>query len=511
MKRILLLLLLACIYIDGSAQQGLKIESFRYLENDLTAITSGTERRDQNGIRAALIKIITPEKGFEFDGGMLGVVDVVEKVGEIWLYIPQNSLHLSINHRYFGKLNDYNYPMEIISGRTYEMRLDIGTGRYVNITSSIDGASVKVDGRMIGESPIYNYYLSFGKHSIDAVSGQFEGNMEIDITQSTEKGVVLMVPMIDITDLLGEVEVEVDNGAEIIYGGDHVGAGVWRTQLKEGEYIITTALPDCDTVRTAFKVLRQQQNLIKANTPIPHTGFVSIYVRPHTVNVVCDDITELDISQTQSLTVGLHELSFSHKGYNPQTRSYIIERGVTLFDTVTLDRMKYVRPVSFYFGAGYTLRSLPGVTAILGTVLYNHDLQLSYTFGMGSSGDVYWYDEAGKWQSTMNYSRNSFSVRYGYQFMLIEKMAITPYVSYSLEKLKGTLSGGVGSYADDSGADMIGVGTKIIYVPFKHINLYFLAGYDYALSMDGVLSRMLDFSDFGLNGFNATAGLMFSF
>ena len=51
------------------AQSQLSVARFQLLENDLTANTRGTEKMDQNGERAALIKIPTPERGFVFDGG----------------------------------------------------------------------------------------------------------------------------------------------------------------------------------------------------------------------------------------------------------------------------------------------------------------------------------------------------------------------------------------------------------------------------------------------------------
>ena len=41
---------------------------------------------DQNGERAALIKIVTTERGFSFDGGTLGIVATEEHTGEIWLF-----------------------------------------------------------------------------------------------------------------------------------------------------------------------------------------------------------------------------------------------------------------------------------------------------------------------------------------------------------------------------------------------------------------------------------------
>ena len=58
----------------SSFAQGLNVVSFKLLETDLTANTRGTQKMDQNGETAALIKIVTPEQGFMFDGGSLGIV-----------------------------------------------------------------------------------------------------------------------------------------------------------------------------------------------------------------------------------------------------------------------------------------------------------------------------------------------------------------------------------------------------------------------------------------------------
>ena len=56
------------------AAQNMTVESFRPLENDLTAITNGTMEFDQNGNVAALIKIVVSGTGFTFDVGSLGIV-----------------------------------------------------------------------------------------------------------------------------------------------------------------------------------------------------------------------------------------------------------------------------------------------------------------------------------------------------------------------------------------------------------------------------------------------------
>ena len=71
MRKIVFALLVLCGAIVSA--QNISVASFKLLENDLTANAHGTMVRDQNGEVAALIKIVTTEKGFVFDGGMVGI------------------------------------------------------------------------------------------------------------------------------------------------------------------------------------------------------------------------------------------------------------------------------------------------------------------------------------------------------------------------------------------------------------------------------------------------------
>ena len=101
----------------------MKVTSFKLLETDLTANTRGTQKLDSNGELAALVKIVTPERGFAFDGGALGIVSTEERTGEIWVYVPRRAQKLTILHSTLGVLRDYYYPVAINGGRTYEMVL----------------------------------------------------------------------------------------------------------------------------------------------------------------------------------------------------------------------------------------------------------------------------------------------------------------------------------------------------------------------------------------------------
>ena len=95
MKRSLFLFLLLAFGLIAQAQN-ISVKSFRALPTDLTASSIEGKRLDQNGQVAALIKIMTTEKGFSFEGGTLGIVDSKQEKGEVW--VPRASRKITIKH-----------------------------------------------------------------------------------------------------------------------------------------------------------------------------------------------------------------------------------------------------------------------------------------------------------------------------------------------------------------------------------------------------------------------------
>ena len=124
-KKIHILLLFAWCLLTASAQN-ISVASFKMLENDLTANTYGTQERDHNGETAALIKVVTTEQGFVFDGGMVGIVKVKQGVGEVWVYVPHGIKRITVQHQQLGVLRDYYFPIPIEKARTYELVLATG-------------------------------------------------------------------------------------------------------------------------------------------------------------------------------------------------------------------------------------------------------------------------------------------------------------------------------------------------------------------------------------------------
>ena len=471
----------------------------------MTDNTYGTQKLDQNGEKAALIKIQAPERGFTFDGGSLGIVAREEHDGEIWLYVPRQAKKLTVQHKDYGVLREYYYPVPIEGARTYEMYLDIGIGRYVTITAGRGNSTIYIDGERVGESPVSHKYLTYGRHTVRALKDRYEGETTFVITTDDDSGLRLInVEQRDMSDHFGDVTVNVDNKADIYFENRKVGAGTWQTQLREGTYIVETRKIDCDPVKTSFTVVAQTKNNVNANAPTPHTGWLHVFTRPRNVTT-----RPFDVNEAMSLPVGTYQMEFTRKGYVTQNREYIVHHNETTRDTVTLERVTYVKPLAFYFGGGVTLRSLIGLTGIVGAVYQRHDLQFSYTFGLSESDAVYW---GGDVNTGTKYKMNSIGVKYGYQFPLMRQLAMTPQVGYYYNSLSADAAqSGNTTYGDGASAQALNLCAKLVLVPVQHLYVFVAPEYMFALSKQDNFKTITDSSNFSGDGFAVHAGLLVNF
>lgn len=517
MRKKLFVLTFFCLTVAIQAMaQGMKVAEFKLLENDLTANTRGTEKMDQNGERAALIKIQTPERGFTFDGGSLGIVATEEHAGEIWLYVPRRAQKLIVQHPAFGVMRDFFYPIPVSGGRTYEMLIDIGTGRYTNITSQVAGSTIYVDGENLGAGPIYNKYLNFGKHKIEAKKDRYEGEVEVWVTteDDTKQNKMVNVEQRDMSDHFGDVTVTVENRADIFFEGKNVGNSIWQTQLREGTYVVETQKADCDPEKTSFTVVAQKQNRIQAAPPTVHTGRLGLYTKPRDVIATYNGDNPIDLTEVNTLPVGTYQISLSRKGYYSKSGlEYTVKHNETTRDTIMLDKVRYIKPKTFYFGAGYTMRSLGGITALAGATYKNYDLQASYTFGLGSSNDIPWYSTDGNdtYLSMMTYKRSTFALKAGYQFELTERLGITPQLGFEIERLSATVQDGTNTYGDGATANCVSVGAKLLWAPIERFYAFVNPAFSVAVSKDDNFTRLADNSDISAGSFMITLGAIFNF
>ncbi len=134
--------LLAFCYPPPIFGQNVSVKSVALLEFDTTAGLS--DIRDNNGEKAALLKVQTTERGFTFDVGKIGILKTEPQTrggshdAEIWVWVPANSRKLTIQHPQLGLLRDFDLvaangaPLE--PGHTYEVVLESGAVNSLTVS-----------------------------------------------------------------------------------------------------------------------------------------------------------------------------------------------------------------------------------------------------------------------------------------------------------------------------------------------------------------------------------------
>ena len=142
--RTIMLLIALMLPLAGMAQE-IKIEDFQKLERDMSARTAKV--KDVNGDLCALLKIETTEKGFEFSG--CNIEKTEQKTGEIWLFASPGVKFITIKHKDFGVLRNYQFPQSIESGVVYQIKLSTEAKEVKIDTSTINKAvESKIDAKM---------------------------------------------------------------------------------------------------------------------------------------------------------------------------------------------------------------------------------------------------------------------------------------------------------------------------------------------------------------------------
>lgn len=257
MRRLHILSLLLFFYLCAFGQN-LSVESFRLLDNDLTANTRGTMRYDQNGDVAALIKVVTTENDFNFDVGSMGIVATSQQKGEIWVYVPGGVQRISISHSKLGILRDYFFPVPIEKARTYELKLASGRVRTIIqeevaaqfVTFSVEpkNAIVTIDNNQysLQADGTISQLLPYGKHSykIDA-PGYFSESGEVEIGRER------VSREIQLKSSRGTVTLECEmKEADIWVNGIFKGTGTWKGELDPALYQVEVKREGYTTLTT---------------------------------------------------------------------------------------------------------------------------------------------------------------------------------------------------------------------------------------------------------------------
>ena len=123
MKRTILLFVAFIVSTVFCSAQDFTIKGIEKLPTDMDARVNFA-RKDQNGKTCAIIKIATPLTGFSFDTGTLSVQYVVEKTGEIWVYVQPGIKKITIAHQTLGVVREWEIPIKIEEACSYALTIN---------------------------------------------------------------------------------------------------------------------------------------------------------------------------------------------------------------------------------------------------------------------------------------------------------------------------------------------------------------------------------------------------
>lgn len=349
MKRILIIVnMLICALILGA--QNISVSSFRLLETDLTANTAGTMEHDQNGEVAALIKVVTTQTGFSFDGGSLGIVKTVQKPAEIWVYVPRGLKKITISHPQLGILRDYYLPMAIASAKTYEMVLIAGevqtivkqarNSQYVVFQLTPPNAFVELDGEVLATNEgTATKMMKFGTYNYRVQAPNYlpeAGNVTVNDPKNKHVVNVSLKPN------FSSVTLKVDGNAEIWVNGERKGTGSWTGNLGAGTYVFEAKKENHrDSYTSRDIVVTSEPQTITLQAPTPILGEVDINSTPAMADIYIDGKKMGQTPQMVSdLLVGQHQVRISKQGFSDYNSTLTVKEGETSVLTAKLEKPK---------------------------------------------------------------------------------------------------------------------------------------------------------------------------
>ena len=337
-KHFLRFLLLGLLLFDALnvSAQGISVASFRRLDNDLTANIAGTMMKDQNGEVAALIKVVTTQTGFTFEGGMAGIVKTRQEAGEIWVYVPHGIQRITIKHPQLGVLRDYYFEIGIEAARTYEMVLTTGEvrtvvtqdtgGSFLAITVTPKTASVYIDEELQendGSGEITKL-LPYGEHQYRVEAGNYLPEAGV-VTIGKEKQTLT----ISLKSALASLSVNSTTPGTRIFVNEKLrGTDKWQGSLAAGMYVIEGKLDGYHDSKTTINIGKQEAKTVTLPALVPMYGTLSVNYKPIGAEVWLDG-KQLGSSPDifKNVLAGKHALTIKKSGYSDHSETITLAEG----------------------------------------------------------------------------------------------------------------------------------------------------------------------------------------
>lgn len=331
-KEKFLFIVFSCILFSLQANgQELSVSSFKMMENDLTANTTGTMERDQNGETAALIKVVTTEQGFVFDGGMTGIVRTKQEVGEVWVYVPHGIKKMTIKHPQLGVLRDYWFPVAIEKARTYEMVLTTAKvqtfvsqslkKQFVIFTVNPAHAEVEFNGEPLelDETGYAEISMPYGTYTYRATCPDYQttaGSIEVKAGVRPEVNLNL-VPDFGWLDVKTAPEYV---GANVYINGKKEGTTpLTQKQMRSGIYRVKVEKPLYKDYETSVTIEKGKVYSLEVTEMVPNFAKVELIVDEKS-EIWVDGELKGNGRWSGALGIGDHQIETKQASYVPASQ-----------------------------------------------------------------------------------------------------------------------------------------------------------------------------------------------
>lgn len=328
----------------GANAQKMSVKSFDIVANDLDARVN-YPKLDFNGDKSAIIKVETTEKGFGFDAGQIGIVDVLsDKIAETWVYIPSGAIRLKIQHPKYGTLN-YEFPIAIKAATVYCLKLSCSAGednsgdemvvdgQFFVLKVSPDNAEVIID----NDQPVtitdgtFSKYLSKGQHtySVKADMCKTEAGVITIGDSRVDKSITLKANY-------AYLEVTSSTPATVRLNGIEVGKTPYKSgRLELGNYSVQLSAPNYDTYSQNVIL---SESLSTKTISCKMTSILAAITINSTISggsIYINDEYVASSSWSGGLSPGEHIVRYSMSGYKDVVKRINVVKGVS--QSVKLD------------------------------------------------------------------------------------------------------------------------------------------------------------------------------
>ena len=317
------------VFCQSVFSQGFKLKDFKQNLNDGSAFHAPM---DAEGHPCGLIKVRSSNPELQFRGDIVGEVE--NKTNEYWVYMPQGSQSLTIQHPNFLPLavSFTGYGIDVASKATYILTLEElkykkeKTG--VSIVLKPEDAQLTINDTYLENlsgNGFYQLYLPKGEYVCRFSKEGYRANTQIIQTGKASQNL-----SIELESVMAELDIKCKTAtAEIYIDGELKGNGSWKGALLPGEHQIEAKQKNFNTSKQTVTLSEKEYRSVSLPELKRSSGKLEIRTTPSGLPVLVDG-KNVGISPCSvEIETGKHYVGCKSYGIQTNRSDIVVNSGET--------------------------------------------------------------------------------------------------------------------------------------------------------------------------------------